>query len=64
MAYANADYISYSGIAVTPNTNGNDAWVVGGSGYILRWNGVEWTPINEPYTKHLYDIKMLWLFRD
>ena len=58
-ADGNVDNIAYSGIAVTPNTNGNDAWVVGGSGYILRWNGVTWTSINEPYTRGLYDVQML-----
>jgi photosystem II stability/assembly factor-like uncharacterized protein len=59
LIYGNAEKVDYSGISVTPNTSGTDAWVVGGSGNILRWNGIDWTPVNEPYTKSLYDIKML-----
>jgi photosystem II stability/assembly factor-like uncharacterized protein len=55
----NADGIAYSGITVTPGTNGQDAWVVGESANILHWNNTSWTPINEPYTKRLHAIKML-----
>ncbi len=55
----NFDSIEYSGITVTPGTNGSDAWVVGDSAFITHWNDSSWIPVNEPYTKRLHAIEML-----
>ena len=59
IAAGNSDAIFYEDIAVTPGTAGKEAWVVGTSAYITRWNGSNWIPVNEPYTKNVTGINML-----
>ena len=57
--YYSTDYLSLSDITISPETNGNNAWVVGENGSILWWNGTKWSIFNNPYTKYFLDVEMV-----
>ena len=37
----------------------SDAWAVGDSGIILRWDGTNWQNVTSPTTKHLFSVNMV-----
>ena len=42
-----------------PNLNNaapNEIWAVGNAGLIVKFNGINWTPVTSPTTKNLYDV--------
>jgi hypothetical protein len=52
---------SYYGLTITPGTNGNDAWAVGDSNTMVRWNGSAWSAVSSPAPSYtvLYGVAMV-----
>lgn len=54
------DYVGtlFNGVDVTPGSGGNEAYVVGRGGYMTKWDGTDWSAVNDPYIAKLFDIEM------